>query len=127
MEYIITSYKTSKKGININGAHLYAIEGNHANNVLIFSQATDKGWKSAKPILIDFPYTENTTDYTTAALAITQEVAEALIAKYKGVRIKTFSRYSDDKAIRNLALCEYMHDPYDNSGSFSDESLSKGH
>lgn len=128
--YMITNYKETKKGIDINGAKLYLIADDlsDAKEVLEFQHTTDKGWKSKKAIKADFDYVVNKEELACSALQISDDIAAELIAQYQAVTVKTFSTWRpDSKAAGILAMCEYMHDPYDQSGSFSDESLSKGH
>lgn len=114
--YLITSYKETSKGININGAKLYLISNDQSDAVLVcdIQQATAKGWRSNKAILVDFDYTVNTTDLVCTALEISDEVAARLIATYKDVQVKIYSTWQPDrKAGVILALCEYIHDPWD--------------
>lgn len=127
--YIITGYKDHKNGYDLRGARIYLIEGDRdCKEVLTFKQPTAKGWESKKPIIADFTYVEDESRdiFVCRCLVISDEVASQLIAKYLNVEVKTFSRPDDGSMAKILALCEYMHDPYDQSGSFSDTSLSKG-
>lgn len=128
MAYFIYGYRESFKGININGARLYLItdEKSDAKEVLEFRAATTKGWKSSKPILVDFAFEVNTVELAGPALQITDEIAEALIAKYKGVEYKIYT-FPDSRCAGAWAhiAANYMHDPYDTSGAFGSASCNQ--
>lgn len=114
--YIITNYKETSNGLNINGSCLYLISDDMttADKVLEFKQATGKGWASKKAIIVDFAYALNTTQFTGPVLQIADEVAAQLIAKYGEVKTKVYSTWKpDNKAGIISALCDYITDPYD--------------
>lgn len=130
--YLITNYKETSKGLDIKGARLYLIADDKADakEVLQFQQATAKGWKSNKAIIVDFPYVLNSEELVCAALQISDDVAARLIEAYSGVKVKVWESYESAANTRNAGAwayiaSEYMHDPWDTAGIFGSANCNK--
>lgn len=114
--YYITTFIKTGKGVNINGSALVTEEG---KLVLRFSHGTDSGYRSKKPLLVDFEHSIN--EY--GEIGITDEVAADLISKYSGLTFKIFETSESKVRSRNmagmLAWASVMGDHGDTSGQFS--------
>lgn len=114
--YYIPNYLITVNGININDANLVDED---SNIILKFQHATDGGYKSKKPLLIDFEYTIN--EYN--EIQVTDETANKLIAQYKDLSFKIFETPSSRQRRYNmagmLAWANAMGDHGDTSGQFS--------
>jgi len=100
---------------SLNGAYLSVWNGD-VETVLIKSikQATNKGWKSSKPIFedLDIIYKESDCD-----VIITEDCANMLLEKYGNVETKTYTpsyykSFSAAHAIANF-ITKNGTDPYD--------------
>ena len=126
MYYIINFNYTDKDVPNLRGATLYSIA--ERKEVAWFQAPTASGYMSKKAILPDFEYTryepnEGPDGLVCKALGVSDEVAQRLIAQYKGVTYKTYdahpSRGLSCANIYELAERGLISDPDDTSGQFS--------
>jgi hypothetical protein len=115
--YYICNFIETPVGIDINNAQLIT-EG--ATEVLRFIHLTQAGYKSRKPLMVDFEYTINEW----GEMQVSDEVAVKLIERFKGITYKTFnkpSKYpsSGKSAVYIIAVAAYLGDHGDTSGQFS--------
>jgi hypothetical protein len=90
MNFYIVKFQSTTKGININNALLINEEG---DKILKFQHATEKGWKSQKPIFVDFAHTINDDN----EIVISESTANELIACYKDVEVNIYDKTTPEQ------------------------------